>query len=906
MPPPRGFGNPANIAGVKTLRVTIDGRTGSVAAGTTILQAARQVGIDIPTLCDDPRLEPSGACRLCLVDVEGAVKPLAACAAPVSDGMHVTTNSDSILAERRAVLEMLARHYPAAALAEAPEKAFHRYLRDAGIAAEAPMPPPDSIDETHPYLRADMSRCIDCYRCVRICADLQGQDVWHLRDRGAEIVVHPAGPSLLESPCVACGACVDTCPTGALEDRSVVRHGSATTWTRTVCPYCGVGCELDYGTRDGRIVSSRPALDGRANHGHACVKGRYAFDFVRAADRIVRPRIRDARGWHDAGWPETITTVADRLRRVIECDGPDAVGVLGSARATNEENYLTQKFARVVVGTNNVDCCARVCHAPSAAALKSMLGTGAATNSFDDIEQARTILIAGANPTENHPVVGARIRQAARRGACVIVIDPRRTELTHEANTIHLAPRPGTNVPLLNALAQVILAEGLTDDRFVADRVDGLSAYRSAVADWTPERAAAMSGVAAEDIRRAARLYATGRPSLIVHGLGMTEHQQGTDGVSGLVNLALLTGNVGRPGTGVNPLRGQNNVQGAAQMGCDPDMLTGGVPIEDGRPVFEAVWRTALPRSKGLRLLDMIDAALDGRLKALVVVGYDILLTNPNANRTRRALERLDLLIVQDLFWTETANLAHVFLAAQSSFEKEGTFLNAERRVQRIRRVIEPVGSSRSDAEIICDLAAALGHAPAFTYGGGEDIWNEVRQVWPGARGITYDRLENGGLQWPCRDERDPGSIRLYENGFPNGRASLRVLDFHPTAEVVDVAYPFLLTTGRTLYQFNAGTMTARTDNQQLRPADTLDLAPADAATLGVGNGDAIRITSRFGEAVLPVRITASVPRGVLFATFHTAGVLLNRVTSDVRDPVGTPEYKVTAVRLQPIAHVAS
>ena len=581
--------------------------------------------------------------------------------------------------------------------------------------ADGPSAPPENVDESHPYLRADMSRCIDCYRCVRICADVQGQDVWHLWDRGIETIVHPDGPSIAESPCVACGACVDTCPTGALEDRSVLRHGRATTWTRTVCPYCGVGCELDYGTRDGRIVAARPALDGRANHGHACVKGRYAFDFAVAADRVTSPRVRDAGGWRDTTWPEAIATVANRLRDIIGRHGPDAVGVLGSARATNEENYLVQKFARMVIGTNNVDCCARVCHAPSAAALKGMLGAGAATNGFDDIELARTILVAGANPTENHPVVGARIRQAARRGAQLIVIDPRHIELSREPHAVHLAPHPGTNIPLFNAIAHVILTEGLADVAYLAAHVGAVDEFRAFIADWPPERASAICGVPAEEIRRAARLYATGGPAMIVHGLGVTEHRQGTDGVSGLVNLALLTGNIGRPGAGVNPLRGQNNVQGAAHMGCDPATLTGGVGIDAARTAFESAWGAPLPRTAGMKLLDMIDAALDDRLKALVVFGYDILLTNPNEARTRRALERLDLLVVIDPFLTETAGLAHVFLPAQSTFEKDGTFMNAERRLQRVRRVIEPVGAARSDMEIVCDLATALGTAAPFS-----------------------------------------------------------------------------------------------------------------------------------------------------------------------------------------------
>ena len=884
-----------------TLRVTIDGRVVEVAEGTTILAAARQLGIVVPTLCDDPRLEPSGACRLCLVDVAGMAKPVAACAAPVGAGMAVRTTTEPLEAERRVVLEMLARRYPGAALEEAPDKPFHRYLQAAGIIPDAPSAPPETVDQSHPYLRADMSRCIDCYRCVRICAELQGQDVWHLWDRGVDTVVHPAGPSLLESPCVACGACVDTCPTGALEDRSILRHGSATAWTRTVCPYCGVGCELDYGTRDGRIVAARPALDGRSNHGHACVKGRYAFDFAAAADRVLVPRVRVADRWREVGWAEALAVVADGLRRIVARDGPDAVGVLGSARGTNEEAYLTQKFARLAIGTHNVDCCARVCHAPSAAALKTMLGAGAATNSFDDIDLARTILIAGANPTENHPVVGARIRQAARRGARLIVIDPRRTELVGEAHALHLAPRPGTNLPLLNALAHVILQDGLADEAFLAARVSARAEFEAFVAAWPPERASAISGVPVEDIRRAARLYATTRPSMIVNGLGVTEHHQGTDGVSALVNLALLTGNLGRPGAGVNPLRGQNNVQGAAHMGCDPGTLTGGVSIDAGRAAFEAAWGAPLPHGRGLKALEMIDAALEGRLKALVVAGYDILLTNPNADRTRRALEQIELLVVLDPFWTETAGLAHVFLPAQTTFEKDGTFMNAERRIQRVRRVIAPMGEARTDADIFCDLAAALERRDGFTYRGPEAVWNEIRSVWPDAGGISYRRLDEGGLQWPCPSETHPGTARLHDTAFPVGRAALRSLDVRPGGDVPDADYPFLLTTGRTLYQFNAGTMTSRTANLQLRPADTLDIGPADARSLGLASGARVRITSRHGQAVLPIRVTDVVPPGVLFATFHTAEAFLNRAISDARDPVGTPEYKVTAVRVERI-----
>jgi formate dehydrogenase major subunit len=582
------------------LRLTIDGRRVECAEGTTVLQAIRSIGLDVPTLCHDDRLEPLGGCRLCVVSVEGLTRPVAACSTPVTDDMEVETRPPTLERVRRTQLELLAEHYPPDALTGSPEKPFHRYLEEYGVVPRGrplPTPMPDSGSATtggHPYIHVDMSRCVTCFRCVRICDEVQGARIWRAWQRGPATEIRVEGGTLATSACVSCGACVDTCPTGALEDRPVLLQGAPTGWTRTVCPYCGVGCELDVGTRAGSIVTTRPVLDALVNRGHACVKGRYATAFVHASDRVTSPLIREEGHWRDATWSEAIETIAQRLQRIIARHGPDAVGILGSARATNEENYLTQKFARLVVGTNNVDCCARVCHAPSAAALKAMLGNGAATNSFDDLERARTILVFGANATESHPVVGARIAQAVRRGARLVVVDPRATELTGRA-TVHLAVTPGTNIALLNAMAHVIVAEGLWDRAFVAARVDGWDDFRTEIASWPPERAAAICNVAAEHIEEAARLYAAEKPSLIVHGLGVTEHTQGADGVAGLVNLALLTGNLGIAGAGVNPLRGQNNVQGAAHMGCDPATLTGGIALERGRGLVEAVWHAPVP-----------------------------------------------------------------------------------------------------------------------------------------------------------------------------------------------------------------------------------------------------------------------------------------------------------------------
>jgi formate dehydrogenase major subunit len=610
--------------------------------------------------------------------------------------------------------------------------------------------------------------------------------------------------------------------------------------------------------------------------------------------------IRDGGDWKQVSWDEAISFAAERLRHIISRYGADSVGVLGSARATNEENYLTQKFARAVAGTNNVDCCARVCHAPTAAAMKMMLGTGAATNSYNDIEQARTILVCGANPTENHPIVGARIKQAVINGARLIIIDPRKIELAEYADW-HLELRPGTNVPLLNAMACAIVEEGLYDKHFINERVSDWEEFREFIKQWPPERAASVCGVEAGLIRKAARAYATERPAMCIHGLGVTEHTQGTEGVMCLVNLALLTGNLGRRGAGINPLRGQNNVQGAAHMGCDPGSLTGAVSIEEGRGILESTWKVPIPTTKGLNLLEMMDAAEAGMLKALWAIGYDIFLTNANAHSTARALKNLELLIVQDMFLNETAKqFGTVFLPAASSFEKGGTFMNAERRIQLVRKAIEPVGQSKSDWQIVCSLARALGKGEMFDYQSPEEIWDEIRSVWKAGSGITYSRLKHRSLQWPCPSEDHPGTEVLHTETFPVGkRAALRRVDYRATPEITDEEYPFLLTTGRTLYQFNAGTMTMRTKNNLLRPTDYLDISYEDARRLGLKDGEQIRIQSRYGEALMPVRVSTCVKPGELFATFHTASVFLNRVTSPHRDSyVRAPEYKVTAVKL--------
>jgi formate dehydrogenase major subunit len=881
------------------LRVNINGHADYFPEGTMILAAARALGFHVPTLCFDDRLSPSGACRLCVVQVRGVSRLMAACSTLLTDGMEIETGSDAVIDARTTILKLLARNYPAGAIEESPDKEFHRLLREYDIKPHGAVT--EKRDTSHPYISVDPSRCIKCFRCVRACAEIQGQFVWQIWNRGAETAIRTrAGSSLSESDCVSCGSCVDVCPTGALEDKSVIATGTPTTWTHSTCPYCGVGCEVRIGTRENHLVQIRPAHDSKVNRGHLCVKGRYAFGFNSAPDRVAEPMIRRDGAWEKRSWIETIDLMGQQLSDCVRKHGPNSVGVLSSARGTNEENYLAQKFARVVLGTNNVDCCARVCHAPTATAMSAMLGTGAATNSFDDIERASAFLVCGCNPTENHPIVGERIKQATLRGAKLIVIDPRRIELCDYAD-VHLALKPGTNVPLLNAIAATIIEEKLYDERFVSSRSEGFQLFADFVERFHCEKVSKICGVSAENIRAAARLYAKADSAMSFHGLGVTEHRQGSDGVKCLVNLALLTGNFGKPGAGVNPLRGQNNVQGAAHMGCEPNHLAGYPTLDAGRSRFEAIWHAAVPKAAGLDMMQMIDAACDGALKALWVIGYDIAMTNPNSSVTGRALRNLEFLAVQDLFMNETARYANVFLPAASPFERSGTFMNSERRVQRIRGAVRPPGNARPDWRIICDVATAMGKGEYFNFNSPEEIWNEIREVWPGGKGITYERLDQAGLQWPCPDERHPGTALLHEKRFgDNETAKFALVDFVPSAETVKEEFPFLLTTGRTLMQFNAGTMTGRTRNLAFRPTDTIDLSSIDADSLHAANGDLVRIISRVGETTLPVRIDDRIKPGEAFATFHDARSALNNLIGAGRDAdAHTPEYKVVRVHLE-------
>jgi formate dehydrogenase major subunit len=895
--------------------MTVNSVEVEVREGSTVLEVLRSNGIDVPTLCHDGRIKPYGGCRLCMVELEENGKLVSACTTPAVNGLRVLTHTPTVEALRKTNLTLLAQNYPAGEpLSQNIE--FHRYLLQYGVKPTG-APRAEFKDDTHPYLKVDMDKCVTCFRCVRICDELQGQFVWRAWNRGDMTLILPTGRdmkeamglpagnvSMLESDCVSCGACADTCPSGAITDKLVVQLGRPEKWTRTTCPYCGTGCEMQLGSLGDRVVVAKPVLDAPVNKGHLCVKGRYAHAFVHAKDRITKPMIRENGEWKEVTWDEAYSFTAAKLGNILKESGPSALGVLGSARATNEENYLAQKFARVVLGSNNVDCCARVCHGPTAAALKASLGTGAATNSFDDIELARTFLICGSNPTENHPIIGARIKQAVLNGAQLVVIDPRKTELTRFAD-VHLQIRPGTNIPVLHAIAHAIIDECLFNREFVETRADQMGEYTKFVQSWPPERAAQIAGIDPEDIRRAARVYGQGAPAMVFHGLGTTEHSQGTEGVRCLANLALLTGNIGKPGTGENPLRGQNNVQGSAHMGCEPSNLAGYTPIDQAAEFVEQVWGRPVPRQKGLNWMQMLDAAGEGSLRALWAIGYDVYFSNPNAAKTRENLHKVELVIVQDLFLNETAKeFGHVFFPASSSYEKDGTFMNSERRVQRIRQAIPTVGESKPDWRIICELAARMGFGKDFAFDSPREVWNEVRQVWKAGAGISYERIEDEGIQWPCTADDHPGTTILHREQFPIGpRAPFALIEYIPTREVTDADFPLLLSTGRTLFQFNAGTMTQRTGNAVLRPTDTLDISPLDAERLGITSGDSVTMTSRFGSATLPARIDPRVRAGELFSTFHDPRVFTNRVTGEGRDRVvGAPEFKVTAVKLQKCA----
>jgi formate dehydrogenase major subunit len=873
--------------------IQLDDRT--VTAAGTILDVCRAAGVDVPALCHHPRVGGGGHCRACMVEVDGRM--VAACTTPARDGSVVVTQSERLRAYRRDLGELMHAEAAPAGVAATVLAGWGvdgtRYEARQRVSRQ---------DASHPYLRLDLETCIRCRLCEEACNRIQGQFVYAFAGRGSETIVTWGPDRFVDSDCVACGACTALCPTGAVSDRD--RRALADEPRRaagpaappaavvqTTCTFCGVGCQLAVHVAGDRVVRVEGA-DTPPNHGHLCVKGRYVHGFARHPDRLRTPLIRRDGALVPCSWDEAIAAVAEAFTRLR-----GHVAGLSSSRCTNEENYLLQKWMRAGLGTNHVDCCARVCHAPTARGMRESLGTGAATNSFADIDQADVILVAGSNSTEAHPVVGARIKQAVLRGARLVVIDPRRTELAAMAD-VHLALRPGTNVALLNSLAHVLVTEDLIDHAFVADRTEGFERYRQFLADHAPERTAAITGVDAGRVRAAARLYGKARRPLQTHGLGMTEHYQGSESVMLLCNLALLVGGLGRVGVGVNPLRGQNNVQGAADMGCQPDLLTGYASPQapDVRARFEPVWGRPVPTEPGLTLPQMYRAAREGSIRAMFILGEDVVQTDPGAH-VDAGLAALEMLVVQEIFLSETARRAHIVLPGASGLEKDGTFTSGERRIQRVRAALPPLPGARPDWEILCALMAATGYPQP--YRGPADIMDEIARVVPAFAGVSYAHLDAGGLQWPVPAADHPGTAILHTERVARGRGAFACVAYEPSPglDVDPAAYPLRLTTGRVLEHYNCGTMTRRSDNARLRPCDELELAAADADRLGIGDGDAVVVRSPHGEARAVARISPRMAEGTVFLSFHYAETGTNRLIGPVLDRLADcPEYKVTPV----------
>ncbi len=893
----------------KLVRLVIDGQDVVASERATILDVARREKIFIPTLCYDPRLASFGACRVCLVGVKGARGPIAACTTPVREGMVVDTKDPTATRVARGTVELVLSDYPAAALAREGERnelrdvAAHFGLERSRFAGERHE---YAKDDRHPYIKVDMNECIVCGRCVRACDEIQGTFALAYAGRGwGTRIVAGADSGFKDSACVSCGACVQTCPTGALDEAAFRTKETLDRTVTTTCAYCGVGCSLEVHVRGEQVVSIDPAEHGPSNLGHTCVKGRFAHQYARAKDRLTSPMMRRPDGtWREASWDEAMGFVASRIGEIVAKHGPDAVAAISSSRCTNEENYVLQKLFRAAVGTNNIDNCSRVCHSPTSLGLIRSLGESGGTNSFEDIDHTHCLLVTGANPTEGHPVVGARMKEAALRGAKLIVIDPRRIELAAMAD-VYLQLRPGSNVAVYNGLAHVMLRDGLVDAEFLAGRVDLLDEFRAHVAQWDPKRVEEISGVPGRDLERAAHLYATTSPAAIFYGLGVTEQSQGVSGVRTLTNLAILTGNFGKRGAGSNPLRGQNNVQGSSDMGALPTYLTMYRRMNDDavRIAFEQRWGRSIPTERGLMIPEMFTKAVSGELKAMYVFGEDIAQTDPNLEHVDKALRNLDLLVVHDIFENVTARFAHVMLPGSSFLEKTGTFTNAERRVQMVREAVAPPADARRDLDILLDLSKRLGYT--MPHASAADVMDEIAALTPHLTGISHERLGTQGLQWPVWTKEHPGTPVLYEEKFatPNGRARLFAVDWEPPGELASDDFPLVLITGRQLAHYNSGTQTRRTGNLELQGEDWVELNPDDAADLTIAYGDVVEVESARGKVTTRACVTKRVAPGNVFLAFHFPDVKTNLLTSASSDP-GTrcPEYKVSAVRIRKVA----
>jgi formate dehydrogenase major subunit len=882
--------------------------------GETMLSfIRRQADPDlVPTLCDAPNLDPFGACRVCSVEVAaeqgGRLRTMASCHTPVAEGQYIYTSTPSIQKLRKNIIELVLTDHPLDCLTCEVNGNCELQTVAAQVGIRQVRYPEGEThlhrekDLSHPYMTSDLSKCINCYRCVRACDEVQGEFVLSMAGRGFDAhIIKGLDQTFMTSDCVSCGACSQACPTSAISDVFQSKSVQATETTRTVCTYCGVGCNLEVGTRNGEILSITAPYDAEVNQGHTCLKGRFAFQFYNHPERLDAPMIRRNGRLEKVSWEEVYDYLAEKFTHYKDTYGPDSLAGISSSRCTNEENYLMQKFFRAVIQTNNIDGCARVCHSPTALGMQRTFGTGAATNSIEDLKHTDCILVIGANPTDAHPVTGAKLKQFAMKSDKVsIVIDPRRTELARYANH-HLALRPGTNVAVLNMMMYYIITEGLVDEAFIAGRTEGYEAFKAELLAIDLDRLEAVSGVPRQQVRDAAIAYATAPNAMSFHGLGVTEHSQGTFTVMQIADLAMLTGNIGRKGVGVNPLRGQNNVQGSADMGVQPHQGAGYLDVT--RPEvarrYSEFYRAEVPSHIGYKIPEMFQAAMEGKLKALWIIGEDVVQTDPNTQKVIRALEATELVIVQELFMTETAKYADVVLPGASFLEKSGTFTNGERRVQAVRRVVEPIPGTKPDGQIIVDLMNRMGYPqPDYTP---EGMLEEISQIVPFFAGIRWERLGKNGLQWPVAPDGTDTKI-LHRDDFKRGLGYFEFHSWEETAEITEHGerYPYILTTNRELEHYNCGAMTRRTPNGQLLQSDYLMIHPEDARENGIADGDFVCLESPRGKVDVKARVTDEVRQGVLSTTFHFPDIMVNNITSDIHDSEAMcPEYKVVAVRVR-------
>ncbi len=936
----RDMGTPAKEGAPVTL--TIDGFDVTVPEGTSVMRAASEAGLQIPKLCATDSVEAFGSCRLCVVEIDGRRGTPASCTTPVAEGMQVRTQSSRLKDIRRGVMELYISDHPLDCLTcganndcELQDMAGMVGLRDVryksgknhydisgngtlaqgDARARAPMgdlgnPQYIPKDESNPYFTYDPAKCIVCSRCVRACEEVQGTFALTIEGRGfdSRVSFGAKTDNAMASDCVSCGACVQACPTATLQEKSVIELGTPERSVITTCAYCGVGCSFKAELNGDELVRMTPYKHGKANRGHSCVKGRFAYGYATHNDRILNPMIRDSidEPWQAVSWDEALSFAANRMRGLQEKHGRRSIGVITSSRCTNEETFLVQKLARGVFMNNNTDTCARVCHSPTGYGLGQTFGTSAGTQDFDSVEHTDVVIVIGANPTDGHPVFASRLKKRLRAGAKLIVIDPRRIDLVKSAHidaAHHLPLRPGTNVAVVSALAHVIVTEGLMDEAYIRERCDWdeFQEYADFISNerHSPEANELLTGVDPAELRAAARLFATGGNGAIYYGLGVTEHSQGSTTVIGIANLAMLTGNVGRKGVGVNPLRGQNNVQGSCDMGSFPHELPGyrHVKNEDVRNIFEDAWGVKIDPEPGLRIPNMLDAAVEGTFKGLYCQGEDILQSDPDTKHVAAGLAAMECVIVHDLFLNETANYAHVFLPGSTFLEKEGTFTNAERRINRVRKVMAP-RNGYADWEVTQLLANAMGANWQYTHP--SQIMEEIAATTPSFANVTYELLdEKGSIQWPCNESNPEGTPLMHVDGFVRGKGRFIVTEYVATEEKTGPRFPLLLTTGRILSQYNVGAQTRRTANVAWHDQDVLEIHPHDAELRGINDGDFIKLASRSGETALRAKITDRVSPGVVYTTFHHPDTQANVITTDFSDwATNCPEYKVTAVQV--------